>query len=66
MANIKDIPAWWLEMTGRTAVELLPLLRAVERAGISRNDKTTVARLWHERRINAALRKMYEDGQDSG
>ena len=63
MSRVSNIPSWWLELTGVASPgALLGLLDQVERAGISRNDKTGVTRIWRERQIVRALQSL-GDGQ---
>jgi hypothetical protein len=57
MSGIGRVPAWWLTLTGISASAALELLRAVERRGVSKNDRREVERIWHALRIDQAIEK---------
>jgi hypothetical protein len=53
------IPGWWMTLT-KTQADQLDLLDAVERAGVAKNDRTAVERIWQARRIAKARRRVVQ------
>jgi hypothetical protein len=52
MSRIGDVPAWWMELAQTwRAQDMLELLDRVVAAGVAKNDRTAVERIWRELRI---------------
>jgi hypothetical protein len=52
VSRLREVPGWWSTLTSpRSDRLLLDLLRAVERAGVSKNDRPAVERIWQTRQI---------------
>jgi hypothetical protein len=52
VSRLREVPGWWSTLTSpRSDRLLLDLLRAVERAGVSKNDRPAVEHIWQTRQI---------------
>jgi hypothetical protein len=52
VSRLREVPGWWSTLvTPRSDRLLLDLLRAVERAGVSKNDRPAVERIWQTRQL---------------
>jgi hypothetical protein len=50
--RVGDVPSWWLELAQTwRASDMLELLDRVTAAGVSKNDRTAVERIWRDLRI---------------
>ena len=56
MSRLREVPVWWSTLTKTRAGDavLLDLLHACERAGVAKNDRVGVERIWQARQIARA------------
>jgi hypothetical protein len=60
---MRGVPRWWLGLTQVATPALMrDLLRAVEQAGVSPNDRAQVEHIWQSRQIARALARQPERG----
>lgn len=68
MSGLNGLPRWWLSLTKTFSPGLMQdLLRAVERAGVSPNDRAQVERIWLDRqRARAQVRVLQAEMTGKG
>jgi hypothetical protein len=62
MSGLNGLPRWWLSLVRGefSATLMLDLMGAVDRAGVARNDRVGVERIWQERQRGRALARVLQ------